>query len=406
MPNSSTSSGVISEPPPTPVKPTSAPIASPEREYKGLSVCKKSMMKSIPQTQWLFSGDRKRARRVQRAVEIGENVVDMLDADREADIAFRNAGFDLILRRKLRMGGRGGMNGEAARVADIGDVIEELQAVDETPPRFASFGEFETDKAAELAVQIFVGALARRAGLRRGMDNAHDLRSPGEPCGDRAGVGDMALDAQGERFNALQGEESVERRNRRAEIAQQNHARADDIGDRAKRLDRLDPDCAVIARIRRVEGGLALGEFLPVEIDALDDQTAAPTAMAAKIFGRGINDDRRAVIERTRDQRRRRIVDDQRYAKAAPDRGDLGDREHHQFRIGQRFGVIGAGAGVGGAAEILGVARVDETHFNALVLQRIGEQVPGAAVKIGRGNDIVAGARQILDRKSGSRLPR
>src|SRR3984957_5192117 len=119
------------------------------------------MTKSAPWAQ-LFGGDGEGAGRIQRAIEIGENVVDMFDADRETDIAVGNAGLDLILGRELRMGGRGGMNGEAARVADIGDVIEELQAVDETPPRFASFGEFETDKAAELAVQIFVGALARR----------------------------------------------------------------------------------------------------------------------------------------------------------------------------------------------------------------------------------------------------
>ena len=61
----------------------------------------------------------------------------MLDTDRQPDIAFGDAGRGLVLGRELRMGGRRGMDGEAARVADIGDVIEELERVDEAPPRLA-----------------------------------------------------------------------------------------------------------------------------------------------------------------------------------------------------------------------------------------------------------------------------
>ena len=77
-----------------------------------------------------------------------------------------------------------------------------------------------------------------------------------------------------------------------------------------------------------------------------------------------------------------------------------------ELRVRQRLGVIGAGARVGGAAEILGIGRVDEADLDALVLQRVGEQVPGAAVKVGRADDIVAGAREVLDRKGRRRLPR
>src|ERR1700683_2820829 len=106
------------------------------------------MIRSAPLAR-LFGGDGEGACRVQRAIEIDENVVDMFNADREPDIAVRNAGLDLVFGRELRMGGRGRVNGEAARVADIGDVIEELQAVDEAPPRLASLGEFEPDEAAE-----------------------------------------------------------------------------------------------------------------------------------------------------------------------------------------------------------------------------------------------------------------
>ena len=105
----------------------------------------------------------------------------------------------------------------------------------------------------------------------------------------------MALDAQRQGLDPLQREEGVEGRERRAEIAQQGRARLDDIGDGPERLDRLHPDRAVIARVRRIERRLALGELLPIEIAAVDDGAADRRAMAADIFGRRIDDDRRAM---------------------------------------------------------------------------------------------------------------
>ena len=76
----------------------------------------------------LLRGDLRRARRLQRMVEVGEDVVDVLDADRQAHVAVRHAGGELVLGRKLRVGRRRRMDGELARVADVGDVVEELAA--------------------------------------------------------------------------------------------------------------------------------------------------------------------------------------------------------------------------------------------------------------------------------------
>ena len=55
-------------------------------------------------------------------------------------------------------------------------------------------------------------------------------------------------------------------------------------------------------------------------------------------------------------------------------------------------------------AKFSGSRGIDEAHLDALVLQRVGEQVPCAAVEIGRGDDVVAGAREILHRESRGRL--
>ena len=144
--------------------------------------------------------------------------------------------------------------------------------------------------------------------------------------------------------------------------------------------------------------------LFPGEVAAVDDEAADRGAVAAEIFGRRINDDGRAVIERLGQDRRGGIVHDQRNPERAPDRRDLRDREGDQLRVGQSLGVIGAGARVGGFAEVLRIDRIDEAHLDPLVLHRVGEQVPGAPIEVGRGDHVVAHPREVLDRKSRSRL--
>ncbi len=105
------------------------------------------------------------------------------------------------------------------------------------------------------------------------------------------------------------------------------------------------------------------------------------------------------MLERPGEDRRRGVVDDQRNAERATDRRDLRDGEGDELRIGQRFGIIGACLGVGGAAEIFRIGRIHKSHLDALVLERVGEQVPSAAVKVGRRNDVVASVGDVLQRE-------
>ena len=121
--------------------------------------------------------------------------------------------------------------------------------------------------------------------------------------------------------------------------------------------------------------------------------------MTAYVFGGGINDDCRAVIEGSREQGRGRVVNDQRDAVFAPDACHLGDRENRELRIGKRFGIIGARAIVSRPPKILGIGRIDEADLDANIPECVGEKIPCAAVKIGRADDIVPRPRQILDRQ-------
>src|SRR3546814_19826941 len=72
--------------------------------------------------------------------------------------------------------------------------------------------------------------------------------------------------------------------------------------------------------------------------------------------------------------------------------------------IRQGLGVVGAGTRVGRLAEVLRIAGIDEADLNTHGPERVGEEVPGAAVEAAGADDVVAAARDIEDHQRGSRL--
>jgi hypothetical protein len=103
-------------------KPMGSWMGATEGVRKGLSIRGRPTQPWCETTAgWLSSRLR---RRLQRLVEIGDDIVDMLDPDRETDIAVRHAGRELVFRRKLAVRGAGRMDRQGARVTDIRYVIE------------------------------------------------------------------------------------------------------------------------------------------------------------------------------------------------------------------------------------------------------------------------------------------
>jgi hypothetical protein len=148
----------------------------------------------------------------------------------------------------------------------------------------------------------------------------------------------------------------------------------------------------------------AVRMLIPREVAAVDDQAADRRAVAADVLGRRIDDDRRTVLERPRDKGSGGVVGDQRHTKRAADVGNLLDREDVELRVGEDFGVVGAGLIIGCAAEGFGIARIDEARLDSELPERLREQGPGAAVEVGGGDDIVAGLREVQHRIGRGRL--
>src|SRR6202034_1546949 len=141
---------------------------------------------------------------------------------------------------------------------------------------------------------------------------------------------------------------------------------------------------AVVGFVRLGEQGEAFGVLLPREIASVNDEAADRRAVSADVFRRGVYDDRRTVLERPGDQRSGGVVGDQRDAKRPADVGNLFDWNDVELRVGEALGVIRARLRVRRAAECFWIARVDEAGLDAKLLQRLREQRPCAAVKIGR----------------------
>src|SRR5687768_12103713 len=101
------------------------------------------------------------------------------------------------------MGGGRGMDRQAARVADIGDMVEEAQRVDKLPPGIATAFQLEADQSTEIALKITLRALPLYAALHRGMDDLSDASALGEIFSDLHRIRAVTLHPEGEGFHPL-----------------------------------------------------------------------------------------------------------------------------------------------------------------------------------------------------------
>ena len=90
----------------------------------------------------------------------------MFDADGEPHVAGRDAGGELVFGRQLLMRRRSRMNGKRACIADIRDMIEEFQRIDEFAASLDTALELEANECAITAFEISVRATAELAVLR------------------------------------------------------------------------------------------------------------------------------------------------------------------------------------------------------------------------------------------------
>ncbi len=143
--------------------------------------------------------------------EIGEKIIDVLNSYGEAHVSWFDTGGKLLVYRQLRMSCRRRMDCEAARVADIGDMVEKLQGIDKPPARFKTTLQFEYDQPAVPATKIRIGAAPLFARVQRRIYNPFDRRNSGKKARDGTCILTESLHSKRQCFDSLQDQEGVER---------------------------------------------------------------------------------------------------------------------------------------------------------------------------------------------------
>src|SRR5690606_10877455 len=126
--------------------------------------------------------------RGQTFFDVLDDVVDVLDADRQAHELRRDAGRPLLLLVELRMRRRRRMDRETLRVSDVREVAEELEPFDEPPARVEAALDAEHDHRAAFAAQVLLVQPIGRIVGQPWIADPFDLRVALEVLGDLARV--------------------------------------------------------------------------------------------------------------------------------------------------------------------------------------------------------------------------
>src|SRR5262249_57430392 len=96
------------------------------------------------------------SRRRQSLLKVGDDVLLILEADREANDVGSGASLDLLRVGELTVSGRGRMNDERARIADIGEMGEQPHVRDELDARVVAALEPEGEDGTRALGHVFL----------------------------------------------------------------------------------------------------------------------------------------------------------------------------------------------------------------------------------------------------------
>ena len=328
----------------------------------------------------------------QGLVEVRDDVFYVFDSDREADVFRADARRRLLLAAQLlvRRGGR--MNHQRLRVADVGQVAGEFDAVDELHAGGLAALDAEADDGAGPVGQIFPGVLMPGVVRQAGVVDPLDGGMLAEPLGDGLGVSAVCGHPQVQRLQPQQEQEGAEGAHAAAHVAQQVGADVHNIGDVAHGLEGLGEDHAVIGGVRGAELRPALRVVGPGEVAGIHDGPADVQAVAPDVLGGGIHHDVDAVLDGPEQYRcGHGVVNDHRQAPGVGQFGDALKVRHIVLGVAQALQVHAARVLVGQLGDALGLSGVEEACLDVQLGKGLGEQGPGPAVEAGGGDEVLPG---------------
>ncbi len=340
----------------------------------------------------------------ERLVEVGDDVVDVLDTDAQADHLRPHPGIALLLRRHLTMRGRGRVARQRLGVAHVHQALDQLERVVALLAAREPAMHPESHERAGAPVEVFLRERVMGAVGKGGIVDPGDARIVAQEFRHPPGILDMALDPQRHRLDPLQQQERAQRRQHRTGGALIDAAAARDIGGVAEVIGIHQ---AVIRRVRLAEHRETIGVLLPGEAAAVDDDPAHGGAVPAQKLGERVHDDVGAVRDRLQQDRGRdRIIDDERNAVGMRDIGQRRDVADVAGRVADALAEHRLGVLIDEAGDRVRLVRFRETHLHALARKQVSEQRVRGAVELRHRDDVAAERRDVERRVVQRRLAR
>ena len=220
-------------------------------------------------------------------LEVGDDVIDVLGADGEADGALVDVLVIQFFFGQLRVGRGGRVDDQALDVRDVREQREDGEVVDELPGLFLSALDVEGEDGGTALREVLLIEIVLGMVREGGMVDLLDQRVARKVLDDLLRVLRVPLQAERQGLDALKEQERVEGRDGGAGVPQENGT---DVRDERCGTDGIREGDPVIAGVR-VGDLRVFARGLPVELAGLDDDTAEGRAVAAEELGGGVDDD-------------------------------------------------------------------------------------------------------------------
>lgn len=191
------------------------------------------------------------------------------------------------------MCGAPGVDGKGLGITNVGEVGDELEAVDNLAASTAAL-DAEAEDATEASLEVLLGRLVVGVALESGVRDPADVGAGLKVLCESQGVLGVALGAQAQGLSAEEELLSSKGVEGGTEIAEDLDSGADDEGSSTESLVELE---AVVAVRGLVELGEAVGVLEPVKLARVDDDTADSGAVTADPLGSRVDDNIGAVVD-------------------------------------------------------------------------------------------------------------
>ena len=292
------------------------------------------------------------------------------------------------------------MDDEALHVGHVGQQGEDLQRVDELPGCLLPALYLEGEDAGSALGEVLL--VEHMVGMRREgrMVHLRDERVLREVLHHLQRVLRVSLDAEGQRLDALQENPGIEGRDGSPCVAQNDGT---DAGHEGCCSGHVGKHGSVVRGIGLGNGRVAVGVGFPVELAAIDDDSAQRRAVAPDELRGRVYHDVCPMFQGPNEERGEGVIDDE--DDAVPMRHFCHAFQVQDVAVGvaQRLGIDDFRIGSDGRFQSLEVVHRHDGVRNALCGKGMRDEVVRAAVQVVGRHDVVASLHDVLQRVGDSR---